>query len=174
MFYLLALAAPLGLFALYVASRPAAFRIQRSAAINAPPEAIVGFIDDFHRWSVWSPWEKVDPLMSRTFEGPGSGKGAVYRWRGNSKAGQGSMTVVESAPSRVEIDLEFLKPFPAKNKTTFTLEPEGAATRVTWTMEGQNAFAAKAFNVVMDMDKLVGKDFDAGLAALKTAAEKAA
>ena len=170
MIYLVAFAASLGMFALYVASRPSAFRIERSLTIDASAEAIFGLINDFHEWGRWSPWDKLDPTMSKTFEGAASGVGAVYRWRGNNKAGEGSMTLVESAPSsRVVISLAFLKPFAATNKTIFTLEPDGAATRVTWAMEGDNAFPAKLFGVFMNMDELVGKDFTAGLANLRDA-----
>lgn len=172
--YLLVLLVPIGLFALYVASRPGAFRIARALTIPASPELLSGLINDFHEWALWSPWEKHDPTMTRTFEGPTSGKGAIYRWRGNNKVGEGSMTILESAPDRIEIALVFLKPFAATNKTIFTLDREGEVTRVTWAMEGENAFMAKAFGVFMNMDELVGKDFAAGLEALKAvAAERA-
>ena len=175
MYYLFAFAGSLGLFALYVASRPAAFRIARSLSIAAPAEVLFGLINDFHQWAEWSPYEHLDPAMTKTFEGPSVGPGAVYRWRGNNKAGEGSMTIRASTPSsRVEIALTFLKPFPANNTATFTLEPDGAATRVTWAMEGENAFAGKLFGVFMNMDQMVGKAFAAGLAALRDAAAKRA
>jgi hypothetical protein len=172
--YLLGLAVTLGLFALYVASRPSAFRITRSLSIDAPAGALFALINDFRAWTEWSPWDKVDPDLQRIYEGAESGVGAVYRWKG-PKTGEGVMTLIESVePSKVEIDLKFLKPFPANNRTVFTLEPEGDATRVTWAMEGNNGFAAKAFGVFMNMDAMIGKDFDKGLAAMKAAASKAA
>lgn len=173
MIYLATFASSLGLFALYVATRPSAFRIARSLTIDASPEALFGLINDFHEWVRWSPYEKLDPTMSKTYEGAASGVGAVYRWRGNNKAGEGSMTIAESVPSsRVTISLSFLKPFAATNKAIFTLEPVGAATRVTWAMEGENAFPAKLFGVVMNMDELVGKAFASGLAAMADAAKQ--
>ena len=170
--FLLALLAPLGLFALYVASRPGAFRIERSLTIPASPEVLFGLINDFHEWARWSPWEKLDATMTKTFEGPASGKGSTYRWKGNNKVGEGAMTILDSTPSKIEIALAFLKPFAANNRTTFTLDPDGAGTRVTWAMEGENAFMAKAFGVFMNMDELVGKDFASGLASLGEAAAK--
>jgi uncharacterized protein YndB with AHSA1/START domain len=169
--YLFGLVASFGLFTLYVATRPAAFRIARTRTIPARPEAIFALINDFHGWAQWSPWEKVDPSMTRTYEGPAAGEGATYRWSGNGKAGAGSMVITASVPSsRVEIALAFLKPFPANNTALFTLEPDGDNTRVTWAMEGQNAFPAKAFGVFVNMDEMLGKDFNAGLEALAAAA----
>jgi hypothetical protein len=166
------LALALGLFALYVASRPAAFCITRSLVMSAPPAAIFPLINDFREWAKWSPWEKLDPNMKKTYDGAESGVGAAYHWVGD-KSGEGKMTLTESvAHRRVVLDLNFIKPFPANNTTVFTLEPEGEGTRVTWTMEGQNSFVAKAFNVVMNMDKLVGRDFESGLAAMASAATR--
>lgn len=164
------LALALTLFVLYVASRPAAFRITRSRVLAAPPAVIFPLLTDFRAWAKWSPWEKLDPAMVKTYDGAASGVGATYHWVGK-KSGEGRMTITESeADRRVALDLHFIKPIPANNTTVFTLEPEGEGTRVTWTMEGQNGFVAKAFNVVANMDKLVGKDFEAGLAALDAAA----
>ena len=172
---LLAPLAALGAFALYVASRPAAFRNERSLTLPAKPEALFGLINDFHEWAAWSPWEKHDATMTKTFEGPSAGAGAVYRWRGNNKVGEGSMTIVDSvSPSRVEIALSFLKPFAADNKATFTLAPDGEGTKVTWVMVGERNFPMKAFGVFMDMDEMIGKDFVAGLTALGQAASKRA
>jgi hypothetical protein len=166
--YLFALLGSVGLFALYVATRPGAFRIERSLTIPAGPEALHALINDFHAWSRWSPWEKLDPGMTRAFEGPTSGVGAVYRWSGK-KSGTGAMTITASAPTRVEIALEFIKPFPAQNTAIFTLTPDGEGTRVTWAMEGHRTFGFKAFGVFVNMDDLVGKDFASGLAAMKDA-----
>ncbi|MBL8600722.1 MAG: SRPBCC family protein [Myxococcales bacterium] len=164
MLYLVGLAAPLGLFALYVHTRPAAFRIVRSRVINASPAAVFAKLNSFRAWQSWSPWEGIDPQLERTYEGPEAGPGAVYKWRGNNKVGEGMMKLTESVPgAKVALDLTFIKPFPAENKTVFTLEAEGDATRVTWEMRGENAFMAKAFGVFVNMDALVGKDFVKGL-----------
>lgn len=157
----------------FVASRPSTFRIQRSASINAPPATVFGFIDDFHRWTAWSPWEQMDPDMTRGYEGPASGKGAVYTWEG-AKAGSGRMEILEApAPSKVLIQLDFLKPFPANNTAEFTLAPDTGGTRIEWAMYGGRPFMVKLMGLVFDMDKVVGADFEKGLAALKAAAEAA-
>jgi Polyketide cyclase / dehydrase and lipid transport len=170
--YLLGLGLTLGLFALYVASRPSAFRIARSLTIDAPASTLFALINDFHAWTAWSPWDKVDPNLERIYEGADAGVGAVYKWRG-PKTGEGSMTLVESVENaKVEIDLRFIKPFPANNHTVFTLEAEGSATKVTWAMTGNNSFVSKAFNVIMNVDKMVGGDFEKGLAAMRAAASK--
>jgi hypothetical protein len=156
----------------FAATKPDIFRLQRSASINAPPDKIFPIISDFRNWGLWSPWEKMDPELKRTFSGAPSGKGAVYAWEG-SKAGQGRMEITEaSPPSKVALNLDFVRPFEAHNVVEFTLEPVGSATNVTWTMQGQQPFMAKVISVVVDMDKMVGKDFEKGLAALKAAAER--
>jgi hypothetical protein len=154
-----------------VGTRPNAFRLERSALIAAPPAKIVPLIDDFHAWGQWSPWEKIDPSMTRTFEGPERGVGAVYGWSGNGKAGSGRMEILESGPSKVVIKLDFLKPFEAHNTAIFVLEPQGDATRVVWSMEGPQPFVAKLMSLVFNMEKMVGPDFEKGLADLKRAAE---
>jgi Polyketide cyclase / dehydrase and lipid transport len=154
------------------ARKPDHFRVQRSASIDAPPERIFPLINDFHRWGAWSPWEHKDPDMKRTFSGAGSGRGSIYEWAGNSKVGTGRMEIVESsAPSKVAIQLDFLKPFEGHNIATFTMEPAGKATNVTWVMDGPTPFIGKIMHVFMNMDRMVGTDFEAGLANLKTAAE---
>ena len=155
------------------ATRPDTFRVQRATTIQAPPQKVFEFINDFDRWSVWSPWEKKDPAMKRTFGAATSGKGATYAWEGNKDVGQGSMEIAESAPpSRVAIKLDFVKPFEAHNMVEFTLEPKGEATAVTWSMQGHTPYFAKIIHLFFDMDSMVGKDFEAGLASLKSAAEK--
>ena len=155
------------------ATRPDTFRVQRATTIQAPPQKVFEFIDDFNRWSVWSPWEKKDPAMKRTFGAATSGKGATYAWEGNKDVGQGSMEIAESAPpSRVAIKLDFVKPFEAHNMVEFTLEPRGEATALTWSMQGHTPYFAKIIHLFFDMDSMVGKDFEAGLASLKSAAEK--
>jgi hypothetical protein len=158
---------------LVLASRkPDHFRVQRSASIAAPPERIFPLINDFHRWGAWSPYEHKDPDMKRTFSGPGSGRGSTYEWAGNSNIGSGRMEIVESsAPSRVAIQLDFLKPFEAHNMATFTMEPAGRGTNVTWAMDGPTPFVGKIMHVFFNMDRMVGTDFEAGLVNLKTAAE---
>lgn len=168
---LLGLGVSLGLFALFVSRRPGAFRIERSRTIAAPPAAVFALIQDFHEWPKWSPWENMDPNMTRTYDGPASGKGAHYHWVGNKNVGEGSMTITDAAPdARVDLELRFIKPFPVTNRTIFTLEPEGEGTRVTWAMEGERSFMMKAFDLVMNMDRMVGRDFEKGLDAMGTAA----
>jgi len=157
---------------IYAASRPASFRIERSTAINAPPEKIFPLINDFHRWNAWSPWEKLDEGLKRTFSGPASGKGAVYEWLGNNKVGQGRMEITDAtAPSKVTIKLDFLKPFEAHNTAEFTLAPQGGATRVNWAMYGASPYMARLMGLVFNMDKMLGASFDQGLANLKAQAE---
>lgn len=163
-----ALAALLGL----AATKPDHFRVARSTVIKAPPQKIYALIEDFHKWGAWSPYEKLDPAMTRTFGGPPSGLGSTYAWSGNGKAGAGRMEIIEAAaPSKLVIRLDFTKPMKASNKAVFTLEPEGDATRVTWAMEGDSPFMFKVMDVLMNMDKMAGKDFEAGLASLKAEAE---
>ena len=157
----------------FAATKPDTFSVQRSASIKAPPEKIFAVINDFHRWTDWSPWEKLDPAMKRTQSGAASGKGAVYAWEGNSKAGAGRMEIIESTPaSKVGIQLDFIKPFEGHNIAEFTFAPESDATRVTWTMHGPTPFISKVMQVFVSMDTLIGKDFEAGLANLKALAEK--
>ena len=158
---------------IFAATKPDTFRVQRSASIKAPPEKIFPLINDFKRWDAWSPWEKKDPAMKRTFGATTSGKGATYAWEGNKDVGQGSMRIAESvAPSQVTINLDFMRPFEAHNFVDFTLEPKGDITNVTWTMQGPTPYFAKIIHVFIDMDSMVGKDFETGLANLKAAAEK--
>lgn len=153
-------------------TQPPTFQVVRQVTIQAAPEKIYPFLDDFHQWSAWSPWEKLDPAMKRTFGGPDSGVGATYAWEGNSDVGAGRMEVKEAvAPSKVGIQLDFLKPFEAHNTADFTLTPQGGGTEVVWTMNGNHNFMSKVMCVFVSMDKMVGKDFEKGLANLKAAAE---
>jgi uncharacterized protein YndB with AHSA1/START domain len=155
------------------ATRPDTFRVQRATSIKAPPEKIFALINDFKAWATWSPWEKKDPAMKRTYGATTSGKGAAYAWEGNKDVGQGSMELTESSPpSKITVRLDFLKPFEAHNIVEFTLEAKGDATSVTWAMRGDTPYFAKIIHVFIDMDSMVGKDFEAGLANLKAAAEK--
>jgi hypothetical protein len=165
------IAVMISLLVVLIGTRPNTFRIERSATIAAPPEKIVALIDDFHAWGQWSPWEKIDPTMTRTFEGPERGVGAIYGWAGNGKAGTGRMEILEDTPAKVLIKLDFIKPFEAHNTAIFTLEPQGDATRVVWAMEGGQPFMAKLMGLVFNMEKMVGPDFEKGLADLKRAAE---
>jgi hypothetical protein len=157
----------------FAATKPDTFSVQRSTSIKAPPEKIFAVVNDFHRWTDWSPWEKLDPAMKRTQSGAASGKGAIYEWDGNSKAGAGRMEIIESTPaSKVGIQLDFIKPFEGHNIAEFALTPEGDATRVNWTMRGPTPFVSKVMQVFVSMDTLIGKDFEAGLANLKALTEK--
>jgi uncharacterized protein YndB with AHSA1/START domain len=154
-------------------TQPDSFTVTRTATIKAPPEKIIGYLNDFHQWPAWSPWEKLDPNMKRTFEGPVSGQGAVYGWSGNDEVGQGRMEITENAPpSKVAIKLDFIKPFKSTNQTAFTLQPQGDGTLVTWTMTGPSEFITKLMGVFVSMDKMIGKDFEKGLSQLKAVAEK--
>jgi len=155
------------------ATKPDTFTVRRAASIQAPPEKIFLLINDFNRWGAWSPWEKKDPGMKRTLGAATSGKGATYAWEGNKEVGQGSMEIAESVPpSKVAIELDFVKPFEAHNRVEFALVPRGDATDVTWTMQGPTPYFAKIMHVFVDMDRMVGKDFEAGLASLKALAEQ--
>lgn len=155
----------------YAATRTDNFRVYRTASIKAPAGKIYQLIADLHAWTAWSPYEKLDPNMRKTYEGPVSGKGAIYRWEGD-KAGAGRMEIIDTAePNRVTIQLDFSKPFVAHNIAEFTLEPTGTVTTVTWAMSGRHQFMMKLMGLFFSMDKLVGKDFESGLASLKTATE---
>lgn len=157
----------------YAATKPDSFRVQRTATIQAPPEKIFALLNDLHSWGSWSPWEKLDPNMKRTYSGAPSGKGAAYAWEGNSKVGAGRMEITDtSAPSKITIQLDFLKPFEGHNIAEFTLEPQGSSTKVTWAMYGPSPYITKVICVFISMDSMVGKDFETGLANLKTVAEK--
>jgi hypothetical protein len=149
-----------------------AFTISRSTTIAAGPDAVRALVDDFHAWRQWSPWEELDPDLSRSYSGPESGVGARYAWAGNRKAGAGSMEIVASTPASTEIRLEFLKPWRATNPVTFTYEPGDTTTRVTWTMTGTHAGLAKLFARFINVEKLIGPDFEMGLAKLRDLAQE--
>jgi uncharacterized protein YndB with AHSA1/START domain len=160
------------LFLIFVATRPATFHIERSITVAAPPDRPFAQVNDLHAWAAWSPYEKKDPNMQRTFDGAPSGTGAGYAWKGDQNVGEGRMTIVQSEPpSQIVIKLEFTKPFTATNTATFTFAPVAGGTRVTWAMDGTNNFVAKALHLFMNMDKMVGDDFQRGLVALKTVSE---
>lgn len=171
---LIAVGAIVVLFVVIVAVQPAAFRIVRSATMSAPPSAIFEQVNDFHNWTAWSPWERLDPALKRTYEGAPAGVGAIYSWEGNKQVGQGRMTITESRLSElIRINLEFIKPFKATNTTEFTFQPKDSQTVVTWTMTGTKNFMFKAVSLFMNMDKLVGGDFEKGLANMKSVVEVA-
>lgn len=169
---LLALLIILAVLAGVVAMQPSDFKIVRSATIDAPPEKVFAQVNDFHAWQAWSPWANLDPNAKNTFEGPEAGKDATFKWAGNNEVGEGIMTITESEPSEhIKIKLEFIKPFPDVCDTDFTFKPEGDKTQVTWTMAGHKNFVSKAICMFMDMDKMVGGQFEKGLDQIRTVTE---
>ena len=162
----------------YAATRPDAFRIERSVQIGAPIVLVAALIDDFHEWSKWSPWEHIDPTMQRRYSGADAGVGAVYEWEGTGKVGAGRMEITEmrsgSERGLISLKLDFLKPFKASNTVEFLMKPTESGTDLTWVMFGPSPFMSKLMGVFMDMDKMVGRDFEAGLQSLKDSAERAA
>ena len=153
-----------------VATRPDTLHIERTATVAAPVEFVFPLVNDFHHWGSWSPWEKLDTSMKKEFEG-GPGVGAKYHWVGNDKVGEGRMTITESKPNeKVVINLEFLKPFAMTSNVTFTFKPAGPGTQVLWASDGNQNFMAKGYGLFVNMDQLVGKDYEAGLAAMTPAA----
>ncbi len=168
---LIGLAVLVGVLAIAVAMQPSAFSVERSATIHAPSSLLYGYIATPRAHEAWSPFMKMDPVQKNTYSGPASGVGASCSWEGG-KAGEGRMTVVVASPNReVDMKLEFVKPMQATNRAVFTLVPAGDATTVTWRLEGDNGFIAKAAGLVMNMDAMVGGEFEKGLAALKAVAE---
>ena len=157
----------------FATTKPDTFSVQREVSIKAPPDKVAPLIVDFRTWQLWSPWEKLDPDMQRTYAGPASGQGARYAWQGDDKVGAGRMEITDAAtPERTVIKLDFLKPFESHNTTTFALTPDGDSTKVSWTMTGPSPYVSKVMNVFVSMDTMIGKDFDKGLANLKAAAEQ--
>jgi hypothetical protein len=166
-----AVAAVLGIV---VARRPSEFRVSRTATIAAPAPVLFAQVNDFRNWAAWSPYEKRDPAMRKTYEGAPAGTGAVYTWSGNKEVGQGRTTITESRPSElIRIRLEFEKPFRATNTAEFAFKPEGQRTAVTWSLIGRSNFMMKAMGLFMNMDRMIGGDFEQGLAQLKSVAEGA-
>ena len=158
-----------------ISLQPATFSVQRSAVVAAPPAAVYALVNDLAAWDAWSPWKKLDPNHRATISTPSAGKGATYTWSGNDAIGEGTLTIIDSRPDeRVEIEQAFVKPFEGKARHLFTFVPDAGGTMVAWTMDGTNNFAGKAMCLVVDMDTLAGKDFEQGLANIKTAAEKGA
>ena len=157
---------------IFAATRPDSFSVERRIVIQAPPEKIQPLIADFHRWADWSPWEKLDPAMQRTFGGPPAGVGATYGWQGNKDVGRGRMEVKAAAPDKVSIQLDFIEPFEAHNTADFLLAPKDGGTEVRWVMFGPSTFVTKLMGVFVSMDAMIGKDFEQGLANLKALAER--
>jgi hypothetical protein len=171
-YILIGVAVIIAAFAVVAAMQPAEFRVVRSATMSAPASHVFAQVNDFHKWDAWSPWAKLDPTMKQTYDGAAAGTGAIYHWAGSGKVGEGGMTVTESRPSDlIRIKLEFLKPFKATNDVEFDFKPEGNQTLVTWSMSGRKNFMLKAFGLFMNMDKMVGGDFEKGLASMKAVVE---
>ena len=173
LYLLVLIALVLLLLFIIAARRPDEFAVRRSADIKAPADKVFSLIDDFRQWPKWSPWEKLDPGLRRTLSGSEAGRGAVYEWEGNRQVGAGRMEITDSVPhTRIDIKLTFLKPFRAENRTTFTITPVDGASRVLWEMAGTSNFMFKLMGLVMNMDKMVGTDFEKGLAAMMAEAER--
>ena len=159
-------------FVIIVALQPAEFRVARTATVTAPAEVVFAQVNELKKWDSWSPWVKLDPAMKQTYEGPASGTGAISRWAGNNQVGEGSMTITESRPNElIRFNLEFIKPMAGTSTAEFSFKPEGSRTTVTWSMSGKNNFIAKAMCLFMNMDKMVGGEFEKGLSSLKSIAE---
>jgi uncharacterized protein YndB with AHSA1/START domain len=171
---LIAIAVIVVLFVVVVATRPVDYSVTRSGNISAPPAVVFAQVNELKKWEAWNPWGKIDPAMKLTYEGPPAGTGASYRWVGNNQVGEGSMTVTESRPDElVRFRLDFLKPFKGTSTAEFTFKSQGSQTAVTWSMSGKNNFMAKAIHLCVNMDKMIGGQFEKGLADLKSVAEAA-
>jgi hypothetical protein len=167
------LAVAIAIVLILAATKPARFSVQRATTVKAPPDAIFPLINDFHRWGTWSPYENKDPAMKRSYSGAESGKGAVYAWDGNKNVGSGRMEILDtSAPTKIVIKLDFFTPFEGHNTAEFTMLPQGDATNLTWLMHGPAPFMSKLMQVFMNIDNMIGKDFEVGLANLKKLTEK--
>jgi uncharacterized protein YndB with AHSA1/START domain len=169
------LAIVIAIVLILAATKPDTFSVRRAAVVNAPAEMVFPLINDFHRWGTWSPWENKDPAMKRTYSGAQSGKGAVYAWDGNRNVGSGRMEILDaSSPSKIVIKLDFFKPFEGHNTAEFTMLPQGdtATTNITWVMHGPAPFMSKVMQVFMNLDRMIGRDFEIGLANLKRQTEK--
>lgn len=175
LYILLALAVLLAAFLIWVAMKPGEFQVTRQQSMAAPASVVFPLVNNLRMWPLWSPWDKLDPEMQKTYEGSDEGTGASYAWNGNKKAGQGRMTIIDSKQDKmVGMRLDFISPFPCSNDVKFTFKPEGNGTLVNWKMTGTNGFMGKLFCTFMNMDKMVGTDFEKGLTAMKAVAEKKA
>jgi hypothetical protein len=158
---------------IYASTKPNTYHVERSTRIDAPATVVFSQMEDFKAWGAWSPWDKLDPNMKKSYDGPPKGVGASYAWEGNNKVGQGKMTIKDAKPpTSITYELQFIKPFAAVATTSFNLAPEGdKASKVTWAMDGNNNLIGKVFSIFMNMDKTIGADFERGLAGLKTVSE---
>jgi len=171
---LMAVAVIVAVVVVVIAMRPTEFRVGRTATMSAPAPVVFAQVNDFHQWEAWSPYAKRDPAMKKSFEGAPAGVGAIYTWSGNHEVGEGRTTIIESQPSAlIRIKLEFVRPFAGSSTAEFTFKPEGERTAVTWSLDGRNSFIAKAMGLVMNMDRMIGDDFEKGLAQLQSIAEAA-
>ena len=169
------IAVALAVLLIFIAWQPSDFRIARSTNISAPSATVFEQVNDFRKWQAWNPWGKIDPAMKVSFEGASAGVGAGYRWSGNNEVGEGRMTIIESRPSElIRVRLEFFKPFAGTNTAEFTFKPQANQTVTTWSMFGEKNFVAKAIHLFVSMDRMIGDQFDKGLADLKTASERTA
>jgi uncharacterized protein YndB with AHSA1/START domain len=169
---LISLAVIVIVLAVIVALQPSEFRVARSTTISASPATVFAQVNDFHKWEAWNPWGKIDPAMKQAYAGAPAGSGAIYTWSGNNEVGEGRMTITESRPNDlILVKLEFFKPFSGNSLAEFTFKPEGNQTVVTWSMTGQNNFMAKAIHLFMNMDKMIGGQFEKGLAEMKSVVE---
>jgi hypothetical protein len=172
---LIGLVVVLAVLVVVIVLQPTEFRVERTVTVAAPAPVVFAQVNDFHHWEAWNPWAKIDPAMKQTYEGAPAGVGAAYAWAGNNEVGEGRMTIIESRPGElIRIRLEFLKPFRATSTGEFTFRPAGDQTAVTWSMIGTNNFVAKAVHLFMNMDRMIGGQFETGLARLKAIAEAAA
>jgi uncharacterized protein YndB with AHSA1/START domain len=167
------LAIAIAIILILAATKPNSFSVQRATTVRAPPEKIFSLINDFHQWVTWSPYEHKDLAMKRSYSGADSGKGAVYGWEGNKNVGSGRMEILDtSVPAKIVIKLDFFTPFEGHNTAEFTMLPQGDATNVTWLMHGPASFMSKVMQVFINLDHMIGKDFEIGLANLKRLTEK--
>ena len=169
---IISLAALIVILAGIIATRASTFRVERTTRIDAPPDVVFALVNDFHAWDRWSPWAHLDPSMKVTYGGPPSGTGATYAWTGNDKVGEGNLRIVESKPAQaVVLRLEFIKPMASTNRTEFSFKPDGTGTKVDWVMTGPLDFMGKGMDLFVGMDRMIGPDFEKGLAAMRREAE---
>jgi len=169
---LITLVALVAILIVVIAIQPAEYEVKRSATVEASPDVVYALVSDFRRWRDWSPWDEYDPDMKRTYSGAESGKGAIYEWQGNDEVGKGRMSITAATPGKhVATDLHFIEPFDSRSTGAFDLAADGSGTKVTWSMKGNNNFMGKAFSLLVNMDEMVGKDFERGLVKMGKAAK---
>ena len=165
-------ALPVAAVALIAAGRPDTFRVERSTTVQANPEKVHGLINDMRQFNTWNPYNRKDPAMRGEYRGPASGPGAAYHFEGNQDVGKGSLQIVATAPRQVTMQLHMIEPFEGRNTVDFILSPQAGATQVTWAMHGPSPFISRVVGVVFDLDRMIGRDFETGLAGLKAIAER--